>query len=114
MGDAGKGPVSLDHIAESISVAERIALTDARVRAHVSYAIASAFVLANVLTLAGVAYMFHVDSLSLAAKVINAQERVITPPVVMSIIGATTVQLGALAFTMGKYLFPVWAKPPGT
>ncbi len=75
-------------------------------RAHVSYAISGAFVLANVLTLAGVGYIFHEDNANLVAKVIATPERVVTPGVVMAIVGATTVQLGALALTMGRYLYP--------
>jgi hypothetical protein len=43
------------------TLAERIALTDARVRQHVSYAIAAAFLLANFLTLAGVAFILETD-----------------------------------------------------
>ena len=95
----------------SVSVAEQIALTDAKVRQHVSYAIAGAFVVANVLTLAGVAYVFHEDNANVIVHAMTAQDRVITPGVVMAIVGATTVQLGALAFTMGRYLYPGAPRP---
>ncbi len=90
----------------SVSVAEQIALTDAKVRQHISYAIAGAFVVANVLTLAGVAYVFHEDNANIIAHVMTAQDRVITPRVVMAIVGGTTIQLGALTLTMGRYLYP--------
>ena len=105
------GLVPLSTYEGPASVAESIALTDARVRAHISYAIAGAFVLANVLTLAGVAYIFHEDNANIVAGLMAKADRVITPRVVMTIIGATTVQLGALAFTMGKYLYPAPPQP---
>ncbi len=101
-------PIRLGLVAEtaSLSIGEKIALNDARVRTHVSYAVAGAFVLANMLTLAGVAYIFREDNRNIVAKLITPSERVITSPVVMTIIGATTIQLGALALAMGKYLYP--------
>jgi len=68
-------------------------------------------VLANVLTLAGVAYIFHADNANIVAKAMNSDDRVITPRVVMAIVGATTIQLGALAITMGKYLYPIVPQP---
>lgn len=92
------------------TVAESIALTDARVRAHISYAIAGAFVLANILTLAGVAYIFHEDNVNIVSGIMTKADRVVTPNVVMTIIGATTIQLGALALTMSKYLYPTLPK----
>ena len=95
---------------EGLTVDEEIALTDSRVRTRVTYVIVAAFVLSNVLTLAGVAYIFRADDVDIVAKAITADRRVITSNVVMTIVGATTVQLGALALIMGKYLFPT-ARP---
>ena len=108
------GPVGVGSFAdrEGYTVAEEIALTDAKVRGHVSYAIAAAFVLTNVLTLVGVGYIFGADNANIIAHVMESKDRVITPRVVMTIIGATTVQLGSLALIMGKYLFPATPKPP--
>ena len=71
-------------------------------RAQVSYAMSGAFGQANVLSLAGMGYIFHEDNANLVAKVIATPERAVTPGVVMAIVGATTVQLGALALTMGR------------
>ncbi len=107
--------VPLSTLAEPVhvTVGEKIALTDARVRAHVSYAIAGAFVFANVVTLAGVAYIFHADNANIVAKTTASSDRVITPRVVMAIVGATTIQLGALAITIGKYLYPSTPNPAG-
>ena len=89
-----------------MTVEEEIALTDSRVRARVTYVIVSVFVLANVLTLAGVAYIFRADNENIVAKAISADHRVVTADVVITLLSATTVQLRALALIMGKYLFP--------
>jgi hypothetical protein len=103
--------VPLSQFEGTVTVAEQIALTDATVRAHVSYAVAGAFVATNLLTAIGVAYIFIQDNANLVASLITTSDRVITPNVVMTIIGATTIQLGALALTMGKYLYPGSSKP---
>lgn len=91
---------------EGLTVGEEIALTNSRVRTRVTYVIVAAFVLANALTLAGVAYVFRADNANLLAKITTADQRVITSQVVITLLGATTVQLGAFALIMGKYLFP--------
>ncbi len=98
-------PIGLDQFGPNGTLAERIALSDARVRQHVSYAIAAAFLLANFLTLAGVAFIFETDNANIIAKVIAPEYRVINANVVMAVVGGTTVQLGALALTMGRYLY---------
>jgi uncharacterized membrane protein len=102
----------LSGFSEKYSVAERIALTDAKVRTHVSYAIVAVFLLADILTLTGVGYIFRDDNANIKAHVITPQDRFITPQVVMTIIGATTVQLGALVLTMAKYLYPRYPRLP--
>ncbi len=99
-------PTGLDDFAGPITIAEKIALTDSRVRTHISYAVAGTFLMANLLILAGVAYVFHADDLDLAAKIIAPKDRIVTADVLIAVVGGTTVQLGALAITMGKYLFP--------
>ena len=98
--------VPLSGFEQPISVGEQIALTDSRIRQHVSYVIAGTFVLANILTLFGIAYVFRVDNANIAGHVIDAGGRVITPNVIVALVSGTTVQLGALALTMGRYLYP--------
>ncbi len=57
------------------------------------------------LTLAGVVFIFETDNANIIAKVIAPEYRVINANVVMTVVGGTTVQLGALALTMGRYLY---------
>jgi hypothetical protein len=89
------------------SVADRIALSDARVRATVSYAIIAAFLIVNLATLYGIYILYRSDADNLRAKLIGPDQRVIDTSVVIALLGATTVQLGAMAVIMAKYLFPL-------
>ncbi|HVC63496.1 MAG TPA: hypothetical protein VND19_24420 [Acetobacteraceae bacterium] len=50
--------------------------------------------------------MFNQEMAALQNKVYAASDRIITSPLLMTLVGATTVQLGALTILMGKYLFP--------
>ena len=89
------------------SVADQIALSDARVRARVSYAIITAFLVVNLATLLGLYIIYTADAADLRAKLVAPGQRVIDSRVVMTLLGATTVQLGSMAVIMAKYLFPL-------
>jgi len=89
-----------------VSVQDRIALSDARLRGAVAIAIVVTFVIANGIVLAGVWLMFGQEMSALQNKVYAASDRVVTSALLMTLVGATTVQLGALTILMGKYLFP--------
>lgn len=69
-------------------------------------AIVATFVIANAIVLAGVWFMFNEELAALQNKVYPASDRVITSQLLMALVGATTIQLGALTILMGKYLFP--------
>jgi hypothetical protein len=43
---------------------------------------------------------------AIQAKYYAAADRIVTAGLLMTLVGATTVQLGALTILMGKYLFP--------
>jgi hypothetical protein len=88
------------------SVADQIALSDARVRARVSYVIIGAFLVVNLATLLGLYLIYLADAAELQAKLVAPNQRVIDSRVVMTLLGATTVQLGSMAVIMAKYLFP--------
>jgi hypothetical protein len=90
-----------------LSVAEQIALSDARVRGHVSYAIIIAFVLVNLATMFGLYAVYLDDLANLRLKLETAAERVVTAQVLIALLGATTVQRGSMAVIMAKCLFPV-------
>ncbi len=89
------------------SVADRIALSDARVRTTVAYTVIAAFLVVNLATLFGLYVLYREDAANLAARLVSPDQRVINANVVMTLLGATTVQLGAMAIILAKYLFPV-------
>jgi hypothetical protein len=89
------------------SVADRIAFSDARVRAHVSYAVCAAFLAVNLATVAGL-YAVHLDDYAnIRVKLATADQTVVNAHVLTALLGATTMQLGSMAVIMVRYLFPV-------
>jgi hypothetical protein len=91
----------------SPSVAERIALSDARVRANISYAVFAAFLAVNIGTVAGL-YAVHLDDVAnIRMKLATADQAVVNAHVLIALLGATTVQLGSMVVIMVRYLFPV-------
>ena len=99
------GPIS-ELAPRVITVPDWIAIRDAKLRRTVALVIVTAFVLANAIVLLGVWFMFQQEVAALRDKVYPASDRVITGTLLMTIVGATTVQLGARSILMGKYLFP--------
>ena len=63
------------------------------------------FGITNFVVLLAIGYFYNCDAYMLAEKLITPADRLITTNVVMSLIGATAVQLGAVLFTAAKYLF---------
>ena len=64
------------------------------------------FFIGNVTVLTFLAAVFGVDWWLMANKLEAARERIIDSGVVKALIGATTVQVGALMVTIVGYLFP--------
>ena len=91
-----------------VSVADRIALADAGLRKFVVTVVVVAFLAVNGIVLLGIwlAYLKDVDLLAAAGSNFKPSDRLVTTNLVMTIVGATTVQLGGLIVLIGKYLFP--------
>ena len=85
------------------TVADSIALSDAALRQDVTKRIVRAFLQVNGVVLATVLVMFVVDCAFLGFGTVKAADRLVSTNVLMSLIGATTVQLRD-AILMGKYL----------
>jgi len=100
--------VSLNAVEEKqpITISDQILLSDSATRKRVTYTIVSAFILANISTYIMIYLIYYRDQAELAAHMVLPQQRTITTGIVISVIGATTVQLGALALAIGRYLFP--------
>lgn len=88
------------------SVADSIALSDAKLRQDVAAKIVGTFIQVNGVVLIIVAIMFAADVALLINGKIAATDRLVATNVLIALISATTVQLGAIVILMGKYLFP--------
>jgi hypothetical protein len=86
----------------------RSRISDAGLRKVVAIAIVVAFLVVNALVLLGVWIAFKEDIELLTRNGTNfgPKDRLVTTELLMTLVGATTVQLGALIVLMGKYIFP--------
>lgn len=101
-------PLSVLSNVAQVPVADRIALSDAGLRKLVAVAIVFAFLVVNGAVLWGIWLVFQkdIDLLTRAGSNFTAADRLGTTNLLMTLVGATTVQLGALIVLIGKYLFP--------
>jgi hypothetical protein len=89
-----------------ISVADHVALQDANLRKWMVDRVVPAFLKANGLTLIALAVLVVLDEINIASHLIAPGDRIITEKVIMALLGATTVQVGAIAALIARYLFP--------
>jgi hypothetical protein len=88
------------------TIAERIALRTQYLREWVAGGIMLLFVVANVVTLGAVYMLVQLDQGNLQGHLITPADRIITNQVIMTLLGATAVQVGAIAVIIARYLFP--------
>jgi hypothetical protein len=100
--------VSLDREAEreGLSVADQVTLQDARLRERLANLVVPAFLKANGWALVAVVALVAPDEVNIAFRLTPASDRLITGQVIMTLLGAMTVQVGATAVLIGRYLFP--------
>ena len=89
-----------------VSVADHVALQDANLRKNVAYCTIGTFIGANLVTLIALGYLARLDQSNIASKLITPGDRIITSQVFMALLGATTVQVGAIMVIIERYLFP--------
>ena len=94
-----------EHVAADLSVRERVELGDARIRWRAATAILILFVGANGFTAYLIYHLAAIDQADLILHLIDGAGRVITPRVIMTLLGATTVQLGVIAVIMARSVF---------
>lgn len=99
--------IELGQADDNLSVKDRIALSDASIRRQIAIVIMSLFGITNVLSVLFIGVLYYFDQHDIANHMILATDRVITPSVVISLLGATTVQLGAIAVVMARGIFKV-------
>ncbi len=93
-------------IAGFASAADRVALGDLEIRKAFARNVVVMFAVANAFVLVGLGVVFWQDGLQLAARQVKPDERIINAQVIMAMIGATTVQLGAVIYTITRAVFP--------
>lgn len=90
-----------------VSVADRIALRDLGIRERFAGTMLVLFVATNAFVLAALGVLFWFDHQQLAAGLVSAADRIVDTRVVIALLGATTVQLGAVIYTMSRAIFPL-------
>jgi hypothetical protein len=100
--------VRLDREADRVglTVPDQIALQDADLRRWMARRIIWVFIAANIVTLLAMAGLVWLDQGNVASHSIAPSDRIITSQVFMALLGATTVQVGSIAFIIAQYLFP--------
>ncbi|MGI9168765.1 MAG: hypothetical protein ACR2FH_01125 [Caulobacteraceae bacterium] len=88
------------------SAADRVALGDLEIRRAFARNIVWLFVAANLFVFAGLGLIFWRDCVQLADRQIGPGDRIIDGKVIMALLGATTVQLGAAVYTIARAIFP--------
>jgi hypothetical protein len=78
---------------------------DAIIRRNIAYSIMGLFAVVNLATLAFVYGLLRVDQADLVGKLIGPGDRVVNASVVMTLLGATTVQLGTAMLIMARFVF---------
>jgi hypothetical protein len=89
-----------------LSFRENLDLQEWTLRKTIATTVMTTFLWVNCIVLALIIGMYVVDTVFIANGKIQHNDRIIETKVIMSIIGATTIQLGAIAFALSQWLFP--------
>lgn len=95
---------------ERVSVQDQVLQQDADLRRWTATRIVWTFIGGNVVTLGALAALVWLDEANVRNHVITADQRIITEHVIMTLLGATTVQVGTIAAIIARYLFPARAR----
>jgi hypothetical protein len=88
------------------SVDEQIKRGVARLRRWMAGRVVRVFVQANCVTLAALGVLVVLDEVNIYFRLAAPGDRIITNQVIMTLLGATTVQVGVIAAIIARYLFP--------
>lgn len=89
-----------------VTVDEHIKLEDAKLRREMAQHVMQTFVRANLATLGALGVLVFLDQINVSSHIIGPADRIITNQVIMALLGATTIQVGAIAVIIARYLFP--------
>ena len=107
-GDSGLGTFSLEREAKRVvgSVDEQIKLGDYDLRKWMATRIVWAFIGGNIITLVGLGVLVWLDQMNIEHKLATPSDRIIDRQVIMTLLAATAVQVGAITVIVARYLFP--------
>ena len=89
-----------------MSVQDRLRIGESTLRNELARKIIRTFVAVNSAVLLLIIAFGVSDTILVVHKFVGPNERLITTQILLAIIGATTVQLGAIAITLSNWLFP--------
>lgn len=98
--------VGLNKEVAAFSTADQIALGDLEIRKQFAAQIIKLFVFSNLFVMVALGVCFWSDYTQIASRLISEDHRIIDNKVIMALLGATTVQLGAVIYTMTQAIFP--------
>ena len=99
--------VRLDReVAQFETTADVIARGDLEIRKTFARNVMALFVISNLFVLIGLGFVFWQDGVLLADGKIKPAERILDGKVIMALLGATTVQLGTVIYTITRAIFP--------
>src|SRR4051794_20449307 len=93
--------ISLGAIASSFSIETE----EWFLRKEVTQKIVTSFIVVNVAVILMICAIFVVDTIQIWHGFIKSTERLITEKILITVIGATTVQFGAIAVSISSWLF---------
>ena len=106
-GDGGNGRrVSLADEERELNVEDEIALRELQLRITTAERILKLFTIANGFVLAFVVVLLLADWFLIGRGLAKVDQRVVDKEVLMALLGATTIQVGAIMFSISAYLFP--------
>lgn len=74
-------------------------------RKEITQKVILSFIIVNVAVLLLISAIFIVDTVLISKGIIKSAERLVTEKIIMTVIGATTVQFGAIAVSVSTWLF---------
>ena len=88
-----------------VPVKDQIALSDAAIRRNVAAWIMALFGIVNLFMLGFIVWLAWMDHAEMVTGLIKPADRLVDNKVVIALLGATTVQLGAIAVIITKFVF---------
>ena len=93
-------------VAKFRNVDDEVALGDLEIRKVFARNVMLLFAATNVFVMIGLGWVATDESSKIAGHTLLAADRIVNANVVMALLGATTVQLGTVIYTIARAIFP--------